>query len=402
MSKVKYASIVPLIGGQTMGMEKVWGEKPEFFLSFPGFQDHDQHARAYYPNTPYHIVEDNTLLDAKFTGVDVLSTTCPCAGLSSLSPSANSESATNDWMLRSADVALGQVKPRVFWGENAPRLATKMGEPTVKKLKAVGAKYGYTFSLYQTKSKFHGLPQVRDRAFYFFWKGTESPLLNYYAESDGMPIEDVIRYANESDDPMSEFIPNKNTPSDDPLYRYVLEVMHGGISHVEFAKMIEKTTNPMDYIEDAGIDYRDVAVWLRDKGFEKKAVRCETMHAKLAAGGSIMRKTVTIPKGLIGAFVGHFPMMLTHPDEDRFISVRESLAIMSMPEDFQPQGSINKNLNHICQNVPVTTAADMSTEIDQFLSNRLPLITAKSVIQDNRNRTNKIVPGNCPTLEEFI
>ena len=130
MSKVKYASIVPLIGGQTMGMEKVWGEKPEFFLSFPGFQDHDQHARAYYPNTPYHIVEDNTPLDAKFTGVDVLSTTCPCAGLSSLSPSANSESATNDWMLRSADVALGQVKPRVFWGENAPRLATKMGEVT--------------------------------------------------------------------------------------------------------------------------------------------------------------------------------------------------------------------------------------------------------------------------------
>jgi len=399
---MKYASIVPLIGGQTMGMEKVWGGSPEFFLSFPGFQDHDQHARAYYPNTPYHIVEDNVPLDTKFTGVDVLSTTCPCAGLSSLSSTASSESATNDWMLHSAEVALGQVKPRVFWGENAPYLATKMGEPTVKKLKAIGAKHGYAFSLYQTLSTLHGLPQARNRSFYFFWKGTETPLLNYYAESDGMSIEDVIRYANESDDPMSEIIPHTKKPSDDPLYRYVLEVMHGGISHVEFAKLIDKTTNPMDYIEDAGIEYRDVAVWVRDKGFEKKAVRCETMHDKLAAGGSIFRKTVTIPKGRIGAFVGHLPTMLTHPDEDRFISVRESLDIMSMPKDFQLQGRISKTLNHICQNVPVTTAADMSAEIDRFLSNKLPLITAKSVIQDNRNRTNKIVPGNCPTLEEFI
>lgn len=35
MNDVKYAAIVPLIGGMAFGAEKVLGKKPEYVLSYP-------------------------------------------------------------------------------------------------------------------------------------------------------------------------------------------------------------------------------------------------------------------------------------------------------------------------------------------------------------------------------
>ena len=38
-------------------------------------------------------------------------------------------------------------------------------------MRKIGEDNGYTFSIFKTKSILHGLSQVRDRTFYFFWKG---------------------------------------------------------------------------------------------------------------------------------------------------------------------------------------------------------------------------------------
>ena len=169
-----YASIVPLIGGETIAMQNVLGKKPEYILSYEGFEANDKHLLEYYKNTvPYHIIKDNQLPDVK--SVDIVNTVCPCAGLSSLNPTSSSESAANDWMRISANYILGTISPKVFWGENAPRLASKMGEPVVKDLRNIARKHGYTFSIFKTKSILHGLSQVRDRTFYFFWKGDKIP-----------------------------------------------------------------------------------------------------------------------------------------------------------------------------------------------------------------------------------
>ena len=35
---MKYASIVPLIGGETLAMENVFGKRPEYIMTFEGFQ----------------------------------------------------------------------------------------------------------------------------------------------------------------------------------------------------------------------------------------------------------------------------------------------------------------------------------------------------------------------------
>lgn len=395
---MKYASIVPLIGGETIAMENVFGKRPDYILSYSDFQANDSQLLHYYNHeVPYILLDQGGQAPGK---VDVVNTVCPCAGLSSLSPTSSGNSTTNDWMIKSAEYVLEHIQPTVFWGENAPRLASKMGEPVVNQLRELAKKNGYVFSIYKTKSILHGLSQVRDRTFYFFWKGNHVPMFKYY-KRDYVRIEDQIRSSATNDyDPMFEQVNNKQKPSDNPYYQFVLEEMHGGISHMDFFKLIEKTTNPLHYIEDKGVSYKDVALWMADRGHERLAEKCNYMFDKLSAGGNVMRKMTEIGKDHIGAFVGHFPHSLCHPDEDRYINTREALDIMKMPKDFILQGGI-KNLNMICQNVPVTTAMDMADNVMNFLGNGALTFEADYVVQDNKTRS--IHAESEPnTLEEFI
>ena len=382
-----YASIVPLIGGETIAMQNSFQKKPEYILSYEPFKENDNHLVEYYKReVPYYVLGNDRSYN--LPSVDVVNTVCPCAGLSSLNTSASSDAAANDWMLTSADYVLGTLQPKVFWGENAPRLASKMGRPVVENLRAIGRKYGYAFSLYKTKSLLHGLGQVRDRSFYFFWKGDKIPKLDFFKRKHER-IEDTIRKVKwYHKDPMS-VLANKKTPSKNPFYRFVLEEMCGGITHREFQRKITKTVNPMDYIESNNIKYNEVASWLKNKGFEKESNKATAMYNKLKEGKNIMRRSVTVPKDFIGAFVGHLPFELTHPDEDRHLTIRECLTIMGLPKDFMLQGGV-KNLNHICQNVPVTTATDMADNVLKYVKGYLDnqLIDTDFLVQDNKSQEN--------------
>jgi len=384
---MKYASIVPLIGGETIAMQNVFGSRPEYILSYSPFANNDQHIVKHYNNeVQYALIDKNDRVSLKKGKIDVVNTVCPCAGLSSLSPSAKSDASANDWMSETAKYVLANIQPRVFWGENAPRLASKMGEPVVAKLRKIGKEHGYSFMIYKTKSILHGLSQVRDRTFYFFFKGTKVPVFKFY-DRPHERIEDTIRNAlAPSDDPMNQ-LTNKKLPSQDPFYRFVLESIHNGISHREFQRQIEKSIGAMEYIENMKYDYRAVASWFDEKGMNSKLIsRCKMMQKKLDSGGNIMRKITEIPKDYIGAFVGHYPTNLTHPDDDRYLTIRECLAIMKLPKDFQLQGGL-KNLNHICQNVPVTTAQDMAFEISQYLEDDLSMMDTDFAVINNKTKS---------------
>ena len=382
----KYASIVPLIGGETIAMQNVFGSRPEYILSYEGFENNDQHLVEYYNReVPYHLIQGDSLPQVE--SVDVINTVCPCAGLSSLSVTSSSDAAANDWMRTSARHVLGHLRPKVFWGENAPRLASKMGEPVVRDLRKIGRENGYTFSIFKTKSILHGLSQVRDRTFYFFWKGEKVPQFEYI-KREHETIEDTIRSVKrDPSDPMN-ILTSDRAPSQDPYYRYVLEEMENGISHSAFQDKLEKSYDVKHYIEDNGVTYDKVSKWMSKHGYEKQASRCMDMYHKLKSGGNIMRRGVNIPKGYIGAFVGAYPMTLTHPDEDRFLTLRECLSIMKLPEDFILQGGL-KNINHICQNVPVTTAQDMADHVLRYVDGRLDnqLIDTDYLVQDNKSQT---------------
>jgi site-specific DNA-cytosine methylase len=394
---IKHAFIVPLIGGQAIGQSNAFGSRPDYLLSYTPFSNNDSHIVNYYSDVPYILLDQGGKVPHT---VDVVGTTCPCAGLSSLSGYANSDAAANEWMYTTAKEVLGNIKPKVFWGENAPGFAGKLGKPIVDKLRVIAKENGYTMSIYRTKSLLHGVPQIRERSFYFFWKGEQVPIFNYF-DKPLNTIESV--FANVSKNATQQEVTNDKIPSKwDAMYRYVLEELEGGITHKEFYDRIEKTDNAMDWLERKGKKYDEVGQWMRSQGLDRAAERCDRIFNKLNAGGNIMRRLTTIPKGHIGAFVGHYPNLLTHPTEDRYLTYREGMSIMGLPEDFellQPK----KFLNHMCQNVPVTTATDMANEIKAVLSGERDMINADLIYQYNGQKTYEVKDTQpLGSLETFL
>jgi site-specific DNA-cytosine methylase len=394
---LKHASIVPLIGGETLGQINAFGTKPDYLLSYTPFSNNDSHLVNYLKDVPY-ILLDQGGKHPRY--VDIVNAVCPCAGLSSLSPSSSSDSAVNDWMMITAKYVLEEMKPQVFWGENAPRFAGEMGKPIVAKLHKLAQQNGYTMSVYRTKSLLHGLSQVRERSFYFFWKSDKVPVFKYFDEYR-ISIEDQINLAKPES--TQQEVTNKKIPSkDDPYYRYVLEVMHGGISHAEFQKTLTKSADAMHYIEENGHNYRMVKSFFEKEGYTKFAAKMDAMQNKLDAGGNIMRRASYIPKNYIGAFVGHLPASMTHHTEDRYLTYRECMTIMGLPQDFELLNPV-KNLNHVCQNVPVHTATDMAMEIKAVLEGKRDMMKGSLMYQFNPQKTFEIRDTE-PTgsLESFL
>ena len=394
---MKHAFIVPLIGGQALGQTAAFGSRPDYILSYTPFKSNDSHLVNYFGEVPYILLDEGGAVPYS---VDVVGTTCPCAGLSSLSGYASSDAAANEWMYTTARQVLGSIKPKVFWGENAPGFAGKLGKPIVDKLMVIAKENGYTMSIYRTKSLLHGVPQIRERSFYFFWRGKNVPLFQYF-DTPIRSIESVFESVGAL--ATQQEVTNDKIPSQwDPMYRYVLEELEGGITHKDFYDRIEKTDNPMDWLERKGKKYDEVGRWMRSQGLDRAAERCDRIFTKLQGEGNIMRRLTTVPKGHIGAFVGHYPNLLTHPIEDRYLTYREAMSIMGLPEDFELLNPA-RNLNHVCQNVPVGTATDMASEIKASLEGKRDMINASLVYQYNAQKTYEIRDSEpLSSLESFL
>ena len=276
---IKHASIIPLIGGETIGAERAFGTLPDYFISYEAFWANDRHIINYYDGqVPYYVLDKNQRAPRK---VDVVHSVCPCAGLSQLSTIASSDNQANRWLINTTKYVLDEMQPLVFFGENAPGLAGSIGEGVRDQLRAIGAEHGYTMSVYRTKTLMHGGPQVRERSFYFFWKGNKTPLLGYYHRAH-TPIEEVI--ANAKGNTQQEPI-NKSTPTADPYYKYILENICGGMSHREFAAQIEprkaRGQDTFSFIEKHNIEYTQLSEWMTAHGYEKEAAACLRKHDKL-------------------------------------------------------------------------------------------------------------------------
>lgn len=366
---LSHGAFIPLIGGMTLANEMAFEKNPKWLASFDGFQENDKHIVNHYlkngKDIPYKVINN---LDEKLEYVDIVHSVCPCAGLSSLSQTSNVDSSVNDWMYMSTEYILNKVGPRVLWGENAPRLASKAGLPVVKKLNEIGKKYGYSMIVLKTQSVLHGLPQIRNRSFYFFFKGTTLPKFNFINKCE-VSLEDLLSQIPE-DATLQNIILNKFKPSEEPFYKFLLHKEN--TTHSEFIKTIEKTTDVLTYLENKyGIEiYLEIADWMQNNNEEKLSKRCIAMYEKLKSGLNVMRRPTILPGKIIGAFVGSYPRMLAHPTEDRYLNIRECMTIMKLPYDFSISNAV-KDYNHICQNVPVTTAYDWANEIkESMLGNR--------------------------------
>jgi hypothetical protein len=78
------------------------------------------------------------------------------------------------------------------------------------------------------------------------------------------------------------------------------------------------------------------------------------------------------------------------------------MTIMGLPQDFELL-SPAKNLNHVCQNVPVHTATDMAFEIKSVLEGRRDMLNGTLMYQFNPQKTYEIRDvETLGSLESFL
>lgn len=408
--KYTYASIVPLIGGESLGLaEALGGQLPEYVLSYTPFKNNDKHYVDYIKSKgfsgTYTFLDEEPNHIAQY--VDVVNSTCPCAGLSSLSTSSSGDSAVNEWMYKTAEYVLGTIGPKVFWGENAPRLYSASGSKVANRLHEIGQKYGYSLNLYYTESRLHGLSQKRGRTFYFFTKSVTAPIFDWY-KVESKTIEDTLDLPYRNDDPMN-ILCTKEDPKDNPWAAYCM--YKKGVKNIKELYDTFDSSQNLIVLSDRGLgdELHTVADWMEENGYHAGAKRARSMQLKVSDGKGYWAHGITIAKGVIPSLVAAMPYALINPHTQRYLTIRDCMRIMGMPEDFNL--SHDKPIliiNHICQNVPVSTARDMMNNIIKYLDGKIQYGETNFVKQNNKNHSIsyptalKQQESNTSELDEFF
>lgn len=411
-----WASIIPLIGGQSIGVMNYFdGKLPEYVLSYPAFAKNDSHFYNYlktkrgWKDEPILIDSaTNVLINpddiSRVKQVDIVNVVPPCAGLSGMSTISGGGCPANDWMYLSSEFVLKHIKPKVLFGENAPRLATTGGKMVRDNLYKIAKKYDYSVAFYKTSSVLHGLCQNRPRTFFFLFNTEFAPVLNYY----GKPMVPFVEQIGKTieNDKMNCFVGKAGkpiTPTEDVHYKYLLEeVFH--LSHQEFIAQLPANTKVIDLIAKFEGGFHKFIDWCDSKGLEKEKDKAIFAQAKMNSKmGFWQHGLLATPlTGPAQAFVSDAPWASIHPTEDRCLSIREGLRMMGLPDDFELLGA-PRNSNHMCQNVPVPTAVDMTENAVDFILGKLQCSGSDRIIVDNFKKSIVSESVNKPnSLEEFL
>jgi site-specific DNA-cytosine methylase len=382
----KWATICPLIGGLTIAGKQVTGVDPVALFSYSPFRFNDANTKAYFPDVPFHTLDEIVDFDHKpYRNLDFVQALCPCAGLSMLSAGSEAHRDTvNYWMLESAKFVTGKLKPRVFWGENAPALYTNYGESVREELRLIGAENGYSFTVYATNTLLHGVPQNRKRTFYFFWRDETAPYLGYYKREHKSLVEYMkeipsdIHGQSEKDFEMS-----KEILMNEPYVQFLNDKYQGeGIKQFRNhpIKGERQQLTMMQYLIESN-QVAEARDWFEKQGREKNRAHADRIFNKVQDrqgfwDGSIPRFR---PDAHFGTLINRTVHAL-HPTEDRSLTPRECMHLMALPHDFN---LVSEELNHICQNVPVCTGADMTREVIAYLNGEREMSTSKFVMQSN-------------------
>jgi site-specific DNA-cytosine methylase len=372
--QIKYGTIVPLIGGMTVGNKMATETDPSFFLSYPAFKSNDQHAIDYFKETPYYVIdpESNKMVEEEgkvkvpknlFKEVDFVTAVCPCSGLSMMNTSRKEGSASargadaqqNQWMYKSAEFILESVKPRVFWGENAPGLYTNSGQGVVDKLREIGEKNGYSLSLYKTNTFFHGIPQKRERTFYFFWDSPKAPIFNTYRREHKV-LRDYLAEVPEWATAQDVFLGFSQTKGS--AFERYLETQD-----LSFAKLSEKWNTFIHWMVCEN-KIADVRNWAEINGETFLVKIADHVKKKIDMNLGWWDASPHFTRDHINAVIYRQMTSGLHPDGTRGMNIREFMHLMGLPHDFNLSSD---SWNHIAQNVPTCTARDMTSEVMRYI-----------------------------------
>lgn len=390
--KLKWGTVVPLIGGLTVANKKVVGSNPDFLISYSPFADNERNVKAHFPKVPHYELDKpdhGGFVVKDHQDVDFISAVCPCAGLSLLSSgSQDQRDKMNSWMIETANFVTGEVKPKVFWGENAPALYSHNGERVRQQFREIAEKNGYSVSIFATNTMYHGIPQTRKRTFYFFWKDSPAPIFEYYRR----PVKNLQDYLAEVKpglvhhkpedlqaardhlltNPYIMFLQEKwNGRGIDDMRRYLVEKQMRGFTLLTYLLRTEQLEEARDWFEKKGID----------KYFREAS---RVLH-KVNTKGGFWDGSFPIYRGdtMFATLISR-TLYAIHPTEDRTLTTRECMHLMGLPNNFK---LVTESQNHICQNVPVNTGSDMTREVVAFLNGERKLSSARFLMQSNLSKT---------------
>tara|TARA_B100001094_G_scaffold330098_1_gene394463 strand:- start:4379 stop:5536 length:1158 start_codon:yes stop_codon:yes gene_type:complete len=377
MSDISWATMIPLIGGSAIGCSQATGNLPKFHLSFKAFEQNENHLMNYWPNVRRIDLDESILPEEN---LDFVNSVCPCAGLSQLNTSQDQETrnSQNAWMMKTSKIVLEELKPRVYWGENAPALYTNSGRHVRAQLSEIAEKNGYSFSIYKTSTFKHGIPQKRLRTFYFFWDSNTAPIMNWYDRKH----DKLIDYLNmiPEDSEQQDLYNIENIFEKFPSYTFLLEkykLNHGGFID-KFGSGPAHSVHQF-VVRNELID--ECLDWLLKNNPDHKEVRkFEHIKNKLSMGKSFLDHSPAFYNSCTNAIVGRTLQMIMHPTQPRGMSHREIMHLMGLPSDFNLQ---TKRLNDVAQNVPTCTARDMTHEVVKYLRGELEDSGFSNYKQDN-------------------
>lgn len=401
---ITWAPLIPLIGGQMLGAEKAFGKPPEAIYSYTGFEANDGHYVNYQQNTkgrdiPYVLLDSE---NPNIRQVDVVSGTPPCAALSQLNTGLSEESkgakcAKNEFMYQVFQDGIDILGAKVVIVENAPALYTNKGRPVANRLYEICAERGYSLSLYKTSTRYHGVPQGRDRTFAIGWKSSTSPVMNWYNRDR----KSFAEYLQEIPDDalQQDLIINKNVP-EEPYYTFIKTKTNRDVREIMLEEDVKTTLN---YVNKKGW-MKEANEWFHKTGHEKGIKYSDHAIKKYADGKGVWDGSVHVFGDYMNAVIGRNMVDTIHPTEDRSLTIREALHMMGFPEDFELVGGLPK-VNHIAQNVPVPTSRDLHSEIGKFLRGELDLSDTTYLRQNNHKQLMEFDPNGkdtTPSLEEFM
>jgi site-specific DNA-cytosine methylase len=369
-------------------------------LSYGAFGKNESNLKKNWPDVDWHLLDADTndLIEEDFnpdySDIDFVSSVCPCAGMSGLNcATRGADNATNNWLYKSAEYILGTIKPKVYFGENAPGLYSDQNVKVLNTLRNYGKQYGYSFTIYKTDTYRHGIPQHRFRTFFFYWKGDTCPMVDWYNNPDPKPFEEWILDKNVGTDDLP------NTNGTNTMYlemQWIMETRCNN-NYDEYIKFFydlqdnvsESIRTPYDYIKHYDL-WQECRDWLEKHPDKDKPVNAHGKQTpwhyinynwdKVKQGLGFFQRPPIVYHGATNAIISKNMFWTLHPTENRYLNSREIMAMMGLPSDFH---LITNNLQQVTQNVPVCTAKDMTDQVIKFINGKLQMTNCSFIKQNN-------------------
>lgn len=394
-----WAPIIPLIGGFPIGAEMALGKPPELIASYDGFLANDQIYAMHVArsNECKSLEYRNLFKDRTKQHIDIIVCTPPCAALSRLNTGKTEDVAgarckKNEWMYQCLEDAIELFTANVVIIENAPNLYTDAGKKIRDNLNKICSDNSYSSTFYKTNTMYHGIPQNRDRTFFFAWKSKTAPLLTWY----NRPNVGLEKFLTNNDPALThqELI----TPcllEKDGHYNFIKE-RYGDVRSI---LKEDKLYSCFKFIMYRGLFpiYLD---WCRRKNVDRWLKLAEHRDLKTRDNKDAWDSSIRCYSDVFGAVVMRNITDALHPTEERSLTLREAMMLMGMPDDFFIHNGV-AGLQKLTQSVPTCTAIDMVNEAMRFMRGEFHDSGLCVTMQNNQYKTHDIVAPSS-SLDSFF